>query len=138
MLGVDNIRFWSAKPGVFLNKMTGENLLETMGIAEPLFSGKDEEWNMTLVESIVDLFGDSTMSPDSQVEILCSERINNILKCSDAYVDDHLEINMKCDNGDLTSLKFGLKLVSVDEPRIDVFLDNAYAGAVVVGNLVSS
>lgn len=132
MIGVDNVRFWSATPGIFLNKMTGENILESQGISGPLFSGQPEEWNQTLVELICDIFNGIEILSEAKIEILCSERINNILKCSDTYNDDHLIIPLKSEDGDLTSLKFLLKVVSVEEPRIDVFLDGTYAGVVIV------
>mgnify|MGYP000853837517 FL=1 len=49
--------YWSRKPGNFVNKNTGESILESLKelkIEGPKFTGSVREWYETLVETIYD------------------------------------------------------------------------------------
>lgn len=46
---------WNRKPGVFVNKNTGEGIhLAMLGSIGPVFTGSVQEWYETLVETIID------------------------------------------------------------------------------------
>ncbi len=47
--------FWSPVPGNFVCKTTGEGVVVNDKITGPLFRGTQQEWNETLVETIIDL-----------------------------------------------------------------------------------
>lgn len=50
--------YWNRKPGVFVNKKTGEKFQITLiegGVRGPAFTGTVREWYETLVETIIDV-----------------------------------------------------------------------------------
>ncbi len=125
MIGVDNIRFWSKIPGKFVNRNTGEDIFKTLKLkgieGGPQYSGPEEEWNATLVEEIYSLFAEDKLEEGAEIELLCSSVVGDILSRS-PFSDEKM-----VSFGDY---KGELKIVGVNEPRVDVFVNRKFAGAV--------
>lgn len=72
--------YWSRKPGNFVNKNTGESILESLKelkIEGPKFTGSVREWYETLVETIYDC-GSGMKKP----KVYTSSIILTILECT--------------------------------------------------------
>lgn len=130
MIGVDNIRFWSSTPGKFVNRNTGEDIFKMLKIkgieGGPQFTGTKKEWNATLVEEIHSLFSEDKLDADARVELLCSALVGGILSESPFFEGE--------------TVLFGesrgeLKIVGINESRIDVFVEGKFAGAINVLDL---
>lgn len=131
MLGVDNITFWSATPGEFLDKKTGKDILKSINIkglsGKSLFSGTQKQWNDSLIKQIKDLLNEvENLNKDSNIEILCSESVLNIISNSSFYEKENIHID---------ELIFNIKIVNINEHRIDIFLNKKFAGAINIYNL---
>ena len=125
MLGVDNITFWSASPGKFINRKTGENILKDLNIKgfnkKLTFNGTVEQWNETLVDEIRGVFKDAQIPKGAKIEVLCSESVLDLISSSESLNDDVLNV------GDFAAQ---VLVVGINEPRIDVFMNKKFAGAV--------
>ena len=79
---------WSAAPGQFVHKRTGEKLLVPQSMVQPSFKGTQAEWNETLVETLndlrVEMVGPSQkpFPAGGQFTIKCNDQVLKTLQAS--------------------------------------------------------
>ena len=96
--------YWSRSPGLFVNKVTGEELGATA--AAPDFTGTVSEWYETLIETINDVSAQihrKTLRGGAS-HIVCSPEVANILEFTAGF---RANVTADADKGDIGAVKVG-------------------------------
>ena len=95
--------YWSRSPGLFVNKVTGEELGATA--ASPDFTGTVSEWYETLVETINDVSAQiHRKTLRGCTHIVCSPEVANILEFTSGF---RANVTADADRGDIGAMKAG-------------------------------
>ena len=96
--------YWSRSPGLFVNRLTGEELGATA--AAPDFTGTVSEWYETLIETINDVSAQihlKTLRGGANY-IVCSPEVANILEFTSGY---RANVTADADKGTIGAVKVG-------------------------------
>ena len=96
--------YWSRSPGLFVNKVTGEELGATS--AAPDFTGTVSEWYETLIETINDVSAQIHRKTlrGGATHIVCSPEVANILEFTAGF---RANVTADADKGDIGAVKVG-------------------------------
>ena len=96
--------YWSRSPGLFVNKVTGEELGATA--AAPDFTGTVSEWYETLIETINDVSAQIHRKTlrGGATHIVCSPEVANILEFTAGF---RANVTADADKGDIGAVKVG-------------------------------
>ena len=98
------VYYWSRSPGLFVNRVTGEELGATA--AAPDFTGTVSEWYETLIETINDVSAQihvKTLRGGANF-IVCSPEVANILEFTSGF---RANVTADADKGDIGAVKAG-------------------------------
>ena len=96
--------YWSRSPGLFVNKLTGQELGATA--AAPDFTGTVSEWYETLIETINDVSAQihrKTLRGGANF-VICSPEVANILEFTSGF---RANVTADADKGDIGAVKAG-------------------------------
>ena len=96
--------YWSRSPGLFVNKVTGEELGATA--AAPDFTGTVSEWYETLIETINDVSAQIHRKTlrGGATHVVCSPEVANILEFTAGF---RANVTADADKGDIGAVKVG-------------------------------
>jgi hypothetical protein len=98
------VYYWSRSPGLFVNRITGEELGATS--AAPDFTGTVSEWYETLIETINDVSAQihlKTLRGGANF-VVCSPEVANILEFTSGF---RANVTADADKGDIGAVKAG-------------------------------
>jgi len=116
--------YWSRSPGLFVNKITGQELGATA--AAPDFTGTVSEWYETLIETINDVSAQihrKTLRGGANF-VICSPEVANILEFTSGF---RANVTADADKGDIGAVKVGAL-----SRKFDVIVDPYFPRAVIL------